>query len=159
VLAMRVLFVHGLESGPGGNKSRYLAERFETLTPAMNTRDIASCVKVQSEALASFRPEVVVGSSFGGALAVLLLSRGLWTGRTVLLAQAADLFFPGLSLPARVPVTLVHGTRDEVVPIEGSRRLALTGSPGLVELLEVDDDHRLKSLIASERLSELVRGL
>lgn len=41
----------------------------------------------------------------------------------------------------RMPVCIVHGTRDDVVPIETSRELA-SGRPN-VELLEVDDGHEL----------------
>lgn len=154
---MRVLFLHGLESGPGGNKSRYLAERFEALTPAMDTSHLENCVQTQREAIASFTPEVVVGSSFGGALAVALLARGHWTGPTLLLAQASAFFFPGLDLPAGARVLLVHGTRDTIVDLEGSRRLARTGTPALVRLVEVDDDHRLGTLLVGERLADLVR--
>jgi hypothetical protein len=32
---MKVLFVHGLESGVNGNKARYLREHFDTNVPAM----------------------------------------------------------------------------------------------------------------------------
>lgn len=39
------------------------------------------------------------------------------------------------------PTRIVHGTRDEVVPLEGSRRYAALRPH--VELVEVDDDHAL----------------
>lgn len=42
---------------------------------------------------------------------------------------------------APCPTRIVHGTRDEVVPVEGSRRYA-SRRPH-VELVEVDDDHAL----------------
>jgi predicted esterase len=154
---MRVQFLHGLESSPQGNKARYLAARFETLTPAMDTSDFAACLEQQAAAIAAFRPDVVVGSSFGGALAVLLLVQGRWRGPTLLLAQAAARFDPDLALPEGAPVLLVHGTHDEVIDIEGSRRLARTGTPGRVRLVEVEDGHRLDTLLEGERLAELVR--
>src|SRR4051812_8846655 len=110
---MRVLFLHGLESNPQGSKARYLAQRFETLTPAMDTTNLPACVALQAAAVASFQPDVVVGSSFGGALAVMLLARGDWAGPTLLLAQAALHLDATLRLPEGVPVLLVHGTRDE----------------------------------------------
>lgn len=154
---MRVLFMHGLESSPQGNKARYLARHFEAHTPAMDTGDFQACLEQQAAAIAEFRPDVVVGSSFGGALAVLLLVQGAWAGPTLLLAQASARFDPTLALPPDVPVLLVHGTRDDVIDIEGSRRLARTGTPGRVRLVEVDDGHRLDGLLASDRLAELVR--
>lgn len=44
---------------------------------------------------------------------------------------------PGVPCPTRI----VHGTRDEVVPIESSRRYAATRPH--VDLVAVDDDHGL----------------
>jgi hypothetical protein len=44
-----------------------------------------------------------------------------------------------------------------VVDIAGSRALAKTGSPGLVKLIEVDDEHRLQTLVDTGQLAELVR--
>ena len=59
------------------------------MTPAMNTGDFSACVELQRESIEAFRPDVVLGSSFGGAVVVELLRRGVWTGPTLLLAQAA----------------------------------------------------------------------
>lgn len=42
----------------------------------------------------------------------------------------------------RAPTLIIHGARDESVPIEGSREVA-TRDAGFVELREVDDDHSL----------------
>ena len=156
---LRVQFIHGLEGSPQGNKARLLARHFEALTPAMDTSDFEACVAVQADALAAFRPDVLVGSSFGAAVAVELLQRDLWRGATLLLAQAALRRDPHAELPPGVPIWLVHGLRDELIDIEDSRRLAATGSPEWVVLHEVDDDHPLHETVASGRLVELVRAL
>jgi len=156
---LRVLFVHGSESGPQGTKARLLAEHFAALTPAMDTERFEGCVRQIGTAVESFRPDVVVGSSFGGAVAVALLQRGLWAGPTLLLATAvAELGVP-LRLPDDVAVWIVHGTKDDVVPISSSLALARSGSPAQVRLLEVNDDHRLSATVASGRLVALVRQL
>lgn len=152
-------FIHGLEGSPQGSKARLLAEHFEATTPAMDTGDFEACVALQAEALASFRPDVLVGSSFGGAVAVALLGRGLWRGPTLLLAQAALRTQPDARLPEGVHVWLVHGRRDALVDPEESRRLARTGSPERVRLIEVDDDHPLRATVASGELLRLVRDL
>jgi hypothetical protein len=156
---LRVLFVHGQESGPHGTKARLLAEHFDALTPAMETADFEGCVRQIARAIEEFRPELVVGSSFGGAVAVALLQRGLWQGPTLLLAQAAAELGVPLRLPEGVPVWIVHGTRDDVVPIASSLVLARSGSPEQVRLVEVRDDHRLSATVASGRLVALVREL
>ena len=154
---MRVLFIHGLESSPKGTKAVYLDKEFEALTPAINTGDFAACMAQQTAAIETFCPDVVVGSSFGGLVAVQLLASGAWRGPTLLLAQASFRLDPDASLPEGVPVLLVHGTRDEVIPVEHSRRLATTGTPKLVRYVEVDDTHRLLSLIETGLLADYVR--
>jgi len=156
---LKVQFVHGLESSPQGTKAQLLARYFTACTPAMDTADFPGCVALQAEVLHAFAPHVLVGSSFGGAVVVELLRRGLWRGPTLLLAQAALRVSSQARLPEGVPVWLVHGTRDVVVDPEDSRRLAATGSADLVRLLEVDDDHRLQATVESGRLLELVREL
>lgn len=156
---LRVQFIHGLEGSPQGNKARVLAEHFDAQTPQMVTSDFESSVAVQAEALNSFTPDVVVGSSFGAAVAVELLQRGLWRGPTLLLAQAAVRMLEAPALPDGVVVWLVHGLQDELIGVEDSRTLAATGTPGLVRLFEVEDDHPLHASVQSGRLVEWVREL
>ncbi len=156
---IRVQFAHGLESSPQGNKARLLAEHFTALTPAMNTRDIESCIDVHARALREFAPHVLVGSSFGGAVALALLMRGQFAGPTLLLAQAGLRYFPGARLPAGVPVTLVHARGDDVIDFADSVQLAETGSGDRVQLLARDDDHALTRLCAGGELVSLVAAL
>lgn len=201
----RVLYVHGLESGPEGNKPRALAtagftviakempcgEKRALRDPAVITaatatalgtalgvttwgwkgavasalalraakphalhwitrRMLARSVAVQERALAEQPIDVVVGSSFGGAVVLELLRRGAWTGPTVLLCPAhlrvaeragtTWTSFPRPTDPSRVLV--VHGREDEVVPFEHSVQLATELG---AELCAVSDDHRLTS--------------
>jgi pimeloyl-ACP methyl ester carboxylesterase len=159
MLKTRVQFIHGLEGSPQGSKARVLAEHFDCVTPAMDTSDFESCVTLQAEVIRSFGPHVLVGSSFGGAVAVELLRRELWRGRTLLLAQAAFKHNPRAHLPAETPVWIVHGTWDTLVDPADSRRLARTGSPELVRLIEVDDDHPLHASVADGQLVEWVKAL
>jgi predicted esterase len=151
---LRIQFAHGLESSPSGNKARLFAKHFDALTPAMDTQNLEGCIAVHEAALATFQPDLLIGSSFGGAVVVALLERGSWRGPTLLLAQAARLYTPSCRLPEGVRITLVHGRDDEIVDIEGSRALARTGTPELVQLIEVDDDHQLSVTTAS---GELIR--
>ena len=125
----------------------------------METSDFQACVDLHREALASFRPDVLVGSSFGGAVVAELLARELWRGPTLLLAQAALRRNPTQRLPQAVRVWLVHGTRDEVIDPDDSRRLAETGAPDSVRLIEVDDDHSLHESIRNGMLLDWVRQL
>lgn len=156
---LRVQFVHGLESSPQSTKARVLAERFESRTPAMDTSDFDACVAVQRAVLEDFEPDVLVGSSFGGAVVVELLQRGAWRGPTLLLAQAALKRGQAARLPERVPIWIVHGTADELIDCDESRTLAAAGTPEWVRYIEVDDDHALRASVRSGRLVEWVEGV
>jgi hypothetical protein len=155
----RVQFIHGLEGSPKGSKARTLAAHFDARTPAMDTRDFAGCVATQARELEANRPQILVGSSFGGAIAVALLQRGSWRGPTLLLAPAAQRLGLTPELPRGVPIWIVHGLRDELVPPDDSRELARSGSPELVRLQLVDDDHPLSAFVGSGALVALVREI
>jgi pimeloyl-ACP methyl ester carboxylesterase len=155
----RIQFAHGLEGSPQGAKARLFAAHFEARTPAMDTSDFDACVSLHAEVLRDFTPDVLVGSSFGGAVAVELLRRGVWRGPTLLLAQAALKRDPTARLPSGVPVWLVHGRDDALIDIADSRALATSGDSESVRLVEVDDDHALHASVRSGRLLDIVREL
>ena len=156
---IRVQFIHGLEGSPQGSKARLFAEHFETITPEMDTSSFDVSVDTQAAALSEFHPDILVGSSFGGAVAVELLARRLWQGPTLLLAQAAIHYDPAASLPPGVPVWLVHGKGDALVDPEQSRRLAATANSDEVRLIEVDDDHPLHASVSSGAIIDWVKEL
>ena len=156
---VRVQFIHGLESSPQGVKAQLLASHFDARTPVMDTRDFAASVDVQAAALREFDPHVLVGSSYGGAIAVALLQRGEWRGPTLLLAQAALRRDQPAWLPEDVTVWLVHGARDDIIDPEDSRVLARSGSPGRVRLIEIDDVHALHTSVEDGRLVAWVMAL
>jgi predicted esterase len=135
----------------------YFDSRFDAVTPAMNTSDFEACVTVHADEIAAQEPDVLVGSSFGGAVVLALLQRGFYAGPSLLLAPAYRGSGVEAQIPDRLRVLVVHGTRDTVVPIEDSRALVKTGTQGAVALVEVDDDHMLGSLLESDELAMLVR--
>ncbi|NND60475.1 MAG: hypothetical protein HKN49_09435 [Gammaproteobacteria bacterium] len=158
-MATRVQFIHGLEGSPQGHKARLLDSCFEARAAAMDTSDFEGCVLLQADTINQFDPDVLVGSSFGGAVALALLQRGLWQGPTLLLAQAGLRYGLPALLPAGVPVWIVHGLRDVVIDPEDSRTLAAHGDPQQVRLIEVDDDHGLFSIVGNEDLVRWVNEL
>ena len=125
----------------------------------MDTGDFEGCVATQHAEIQRFAPQVVVGSSFGGAVALALLQRELWAGPTLLLAQAGLRQGLPARLPAGVPIWIVHGRGDDIVAPEDSRRLAAAGDPAWVTGLEVEDDHPLHASVATGALLEWVRGV
>ena len=154
----RVLFIHGQEGSPQGSKARALAAAFETTTPAMDTSNFEACVAQQAEAIRRFRAGrggrlVVRRRDRGGAAAARSLERADAAART---GRAATQGVRG-RVPSGERVWLVHARGDDVVPIADSRRLARSGTPGCVRLIEVDDDHALHDFVTSGGLVETRR--
>lgn len=153
---MKVHLIHGLEGSPNGNKARFLAEHFDLTCPSMDTSDFNACVELHAALIKKESPKVLVGSSFGGAVACALIARGDWTGATVLLASAWKKYGVAVNL-GNVPTLVVHGVGDTVIPVGNSRELTKAGSN--VILAEVDDGHRLHSLVTSGELIKFVRWI
>ena len=153
---LRILFLHGLESSPGGRKAVWLAQRYGARVPALTTSDWATARAQAEAAVREYQPEIIIGSSYGGALLLSLLQGGVTRARAVLIAQAGV----KLGLPARLPerarAVLLHGTADDVVPIEGSRALARDAGPG-VQLWEIEGgDHPLNAILEDGTLERAI---
>jgi hypothetical protein len=231
---VRILFVHGLESGPQGRKVSMLRDAgFEVECPRMpcGARDVlhdtvvfypllactmliglvsqyagllgvllsllafgialvvssgpvtaliarrtlARCVNIQLACIARAAADersadIVIGSSFGGAVLVELVARSAWGGNCaqplpalLLLAPAHARVahwagarkVPALPRPLRHACTIAHGAYDMTVPISDSYALASSGGGGLsggggisaVSMVRLDDDgHELRSV-------------
>ncbi len=152
---MRVLLLHGLEGSPSGAKAQALRRSFELDAPALPTGDFGGCEALAVERLQACPPDVLVGSSFGGAVALRLILEGHWRGPTLLLAPASRFLGGSVVLPEGARVLVVHGTQDEVVPVEESRQLV--AGHASATLLEVADEHRLSGLLEGEVLANYVR--
>ena len=113
------------------------------------------CVCQQSDCIAKFNPDIVVGSSWGGAVALECMVRGSWSGPTLLIAPSYTAIRLGLGatsphsarsledIPtaARRGVLVVHGELDAAIPLENSQQMAATLG---VELVVVPGgDHAL----------------
>jgi pimeloyl-ACP methyl ester carboxylesterase len=71
VIPMLILFLHGWQSTPGGVKPTYLRSHGHTvLSPALPDDDFAAAVTIAQVEFDQHRPDVVVGSSRGGAVAM-----------------------------------------------------------------------------------------
>lgn len=229
----RVLFLHGLESGPGGDKVQQLrAAGLDVVAPDMEMslrrldrrnsvvrnllrlpetraaaalavttalvggrrgwltaglgaaawirvrgatlrrnalrRSYEACIAIQREAIERVRPDVLLGSSWGGAVAVELVARGAWRGPTVLLAPAFHRVAHGMgwgavdadlaqlrALAAEHPVVVFHDPTDDTVPLADS--VALAGRSA-IELAKVDaGGHRLMGLLEDGSLVATLR--
>ena len=63
---MKLLFLHGLQSTPGGLKPTYLKDHgHEVLNPALPEDDFDAALKIAQAEYDQHQPDVVVGSSIG----------------------------------------------------------------------------------------------
>lgn len=147
-----ILWAHGLEGSPEGTKVRALrAAGFDLIAP--DGRDLSLAARLdgllaESARLAPQRP-VLAGSSYGGLACAWLAARHPERFRGVLLlAPALHWSEPpvadasALVAPSGLPVIVVHGIQDGVVPIQSSRDY-VARSGAQASLREVEDGHPL----------------
>ena len=127
-----VIFSHGQESGQWGTKIRAMAETVKKLgcrADSIDYRGIADpgrrVDKLISECEAIDDTLVLVGSSMGGHVATAAAPQLEAAGLFVL---APAYYMPGYEeltpSPPGMPICIVHGWGDEVVPVENSIRYA-----------------------------------
>jgi hypothetical protein len=136
---MKILFLHGWRSVPGGVKPTFLVEHgHEVINPKLPDDDFAAAIRIAQDAFDEQRPDVVVGSSRGGAVAMNIRSDQT---KLVLLCPAwkkygnADAIKPG--------TVILHSRADDVVPFGDSEDLVRRSGLAPSALVEVGIDHRL----------------
>jgi len=129
---MKLIFSHGLESGPWGYKIKRLAvvaERHNLVVDSIDYTDTMDG-NVRVERLVSVLekepgPVILIGSSLGGYVSVVA-SESVDTHAMFLLAPA--LYMPSLGKQqyvSRSPhIEIVHGWSDDVIPVDNSIRFA-----------------------------------
>ena len=133
---MKILFLHGWKSVPGGVKPSHLAALgHEVINPALPDEDFAGAVRIAQAEFDRHQPHVVVGSSRGGAVAVNIDSG---TAKLVLLCPAWKKW--GTAKSVKPGTVILHSRADDVIPFADSEELALASG---ATLIEVGTDHRL----------------
>ena len=155
---MKILFLHGWHSTPGGVKPTYLKDHgHEVLNPALPDDDFDAAVCIAQAEFDQHHPDFVVGSSRGGAVAMNINS-----GSTPLVLLCPAWKKWGTARTVKPGTVILHSGADEVVPFGDS--LELVRNSGLYPraLLQVGHDHRLadehslKTLEIEVRLATVV---
>ena len=147
-----VIFSHGQESGPWGTKIRSMAERAKALGCEADSVDYQGIAdptervdKLIVEAGSIDDRLILVGSSMGGhvatAAAEKLDAAGLFVLAPAYFIERYEDLTPD---PPNMPICIVHGWRDDIVPVENSIRFAHNCH---ATLHIVDGDHRLTANI------------
>jgi len=133
---MRILFLHGWHSVPGGDKPTYLKDHDHgVVNPALPDEDFAEAVRIAQAEFEKHQPDVVAGSSRRGAVAMNVKSG---TARLILLSPAWRKW--GTVKKAQPGTVVLHSRADDMVPFADSKELARNGG---ARLIEVGTDHRL----------------
>ena len=133
---MKILFLHGWNSVIGGVKPTYLKDHgHEVVNPALPHEDFAEAVRIAQAEFDKHRPQVVVGSSRGGAVAMTIDSG---TAKLVLLCPACVKF--GTARTVKADTVILHSRADDVVSFADSEELLRNSG---ATLIEVGSDHRL----------------
>jgi hypothetical protein len=136
---VKILFLHGWRSLPGGVKPTYLADHgHEVINPALPDDDFAQAVRIGQSEFVKHQPQAVVGSSRGGAVAMNIDS-----GNSALVLLCPAWTRHGTATAVKPGTVILHSRADDVVPFADSEELVRNSGPPAPALIEVGGDHRL----------------
>ncbi|KAL4441736.1 hypothetical protein ABPG74_008733 [Tetrahymena malaccensis] len=159
-----ISFLHGLECGYNGTKHKYLKKNYKTcyfvsmemskwklnkrnsflrtliknfFRPSRAVEDsLKGCLAIQEAELKINKPDIILGSSWGGAIGLLLVSEGIWDGPIVLCCPALKHLLDTVGQTPNFKwneivekinkrnmgknILIIHGTSDKIVPYENS---------------------------------------
>jgi hypothetical protein len=149
---MKILFLHGWQSAPGGLKPTYLKDHgHEVLDPALPADDFDAAVRIAQTEYDQGHPDVVVGSSRGGAVAMHINS-----GDTPLVLLCPAWKTWGTATTVKPNTTILHSRPDDVVPFSDSEELVRNSRLPSESLIAVGTEHPLTD---EESLEAMVRAV
>jgi hypothetical protein len=147
---MKILFLHGWQSVPGGVKPTYLVNHgHEVIHPALPDEDFDAAIQVARAEFDRHQPDAVVGSSRGGAVAMNINSG---QSRLVLLRPAWKRW--GTASTVKDATVILHSRADDVIPFAESEELVRNSGLPWYTLIEVGNDHRLADPESLETILE-----
>lgn len=144
----KILFLHGL-FGQNSSKPAFLQSLgHKVLSPNLNDWSFSQSLEIAQNYFDEFRPDIVVGSSRGGALAMNINSHDV---PLILLAPAWPYF--GNADKTKNNSIIIHSEFDLMVPISFSEQLANKSD---CELIVTGQSHRLNCLDAMKAIKSSI---
>jgi pimeloyl-ACP methyl ester carboxylesterase len=152
-----VIFAHGLAGSPEGTKVTALrAAGVPLVVPDGRGRPLYARMEALRVEIDANPGAVLVGSSYGGLAAIALaceyaevdpdmLSGLVLLGPALSLRERPVTDPEALVVPPWLPLVVIHGIHDDVIPVTVSRALARRTPHAAYH--EVDDDHELHGSI------------
>ncbi len=136
---MIILFLHGWQSVQGGVKPTYLqGHGHEVINPKLDDDDFDAALRTAQDEYNLHPPDVIVGSSRGGAVAMNIQS-----GETPLVLLCPAWKKWGTVIKLKPNSMVLHSRKDDVIPFEDSEELVVQSGLQSETLVEVGNDHRL----------------
>ena len=152
---MKLLYLHGWHSLVGGVKPTFLQSLgHEVIEPALDHDNFEMALASAQAAYDASLPDIVVGSSRGGAVAMNLQSGH---AKLVLLCPAWKKW--GSARTVKPGTVILHSRGDDVIPFEESLELVRTSGLPDSALVEVGSDHRLAEPEPLRALARAVEGI
>ncbi len=136
---MKILFLHGWHSVPGGVKPTYLKDHgHEVINSKLDDDDFAAAVRSAQAEYDQHQPDVIVGSSRGGAITLNINAQNT---PLVLLCPAWKNW--GTVKKLKPNSLILHSRNDDVIPFADSEELVANSGLSPETLIEIGNDHRL----------------
>jgi len=146
----KILFLHGLESKPGGSKPRFLEKHgYIVLNPSLPKSSFEESVEISQDMIRKESPDLIVGSSRGGAVA-MACDRG--PIGLVLMAPAWKRF--GVNKDIIGDGSILHCGDDKIVNYDDSVQLS---SHNDMNLIKCGACHRMNDSDALDALLDVVQ--
>lgn len=155
----RIIYLHGSESNSQSGKARQFAEKF----PGMVTPDFIGGFDERMAQLKKIlgrkKGWTIIGSSLGGLMGTVFTCKNPDRVRKLILLAPALMKEPfgsylGLE-PVSVPTTVIHGTADDVVPLDEARTYTEKFFTNL-KYIVVNDGHRLQEAFKELNWEEIL---
>jgi hypothetical protein len=147
---MTILFLHGWRSVPGGVKPTFLAGHgHQVLNPPLPDENFDAVVAIAQAEFDQHKPQVVVGSSRGAAVAM-----NLDVGEVPLALLCPAWKSWGTTRKVKQGTKILHSRADDVVPFADSEEVVRASGLPASALIEVGSDHRLADPESLEKMLE-----
>lgn len=151
---MKILFLHGWHFVPGGVKPTFLADHgHEVINPHLDDADFDAAVHTAQAAFDQHQPDVIVGSSRGGAVAMNIDSEET---SLVLLCPAWKRW--GSATATKKNTVILHSQADDVIPFADSEELVRNSGLPESALILTGTDHRLADPESLAKMLETCEG-
>ena len=136
---MKILFLHGWHSVSGGVKPTYFKNHgWTVINPVLDDDDFSAAVSIAQAAYDQHLPDVIIGSSRCGAVAMNIVSHET---PLVLLCPAWKKW--GNARVLKSNSLVLHSRNDDVISFHDSEDLIAQSNLPPDTLIEVGNDHRL----------------